>query len=114
MNPNDRAVGLAEVSVMIASQSDFVSPHAEQYCASLRMLDAVAHESVQMKLLAWVMGLPAGIDPADAARLVMREQVETSDSKISAPLMKLIETVAQYPAERLARMAGVRRRAAIN
>lgn len=104
---------------MIASQSDFVSPdfvspHAEQYCASLRLLDSVAHETVQMKVLAWVMGLPAGIDPADAARIVIREQVATSGSKISAPLMKLIETVAQYPAERLAAMVRGRRRAAIN
>jgi acetyl-CoA carboxylase carboxyltransferase component len=104
---------------MIASQTDFVSPdfaslHAEQYCASLRILDSVANETVQMKLLAWVMGLPAGIDPADAARLVMRAQVATSEAKISAPLMKLIETVAQYPAERLAQLVRGRGRSIVN
>lgn len=97
---------------MIASQSDFPTLNAEQYCASLRALDAVTHETVQMKLLAWVMGLPAGIDPADAARIVMRE-VRERPSFISAPLLKLVETVAQYPAERLAAMVRGRR-AALN
>lgn len=110
MNPNDRAVGLAEVVTMIASHTDFASTHAEQYCASLRALDAVQHETVQMKLLAWVMGLPAGIDPADAARVVMREE-RAHPNFISAPLLKLIETVAQYPAERLAAMVRGRRTA---
>jgi hypothetical protein len=76
--------------------------------ASLLALDAVAHESVQMKLLAWVMGLPNGLDPAVAARMVMKQH----DARISAPLMKLIEVVAQYPRERLAQM--VRRRKTLN
>lgn len=97
---------------MIASQTDSVTLNAEQYRASLRALDAVAHETVQMKLLAWVMGLPAGIDPADAARLVIHEE-RAHPTFISAPLMKLIETVAQYPAERLAAMVRGRR-AALN
>ena len=92
---------------MIASQTDFTSIHAEQYCASLRALDTVAHETVQMKLLAWVMGLPAGIDPAAAAQVVLHR--ERTTPQISAPLLKLIETVAQYPAERLAAMVRGRR-----
>lgn len=100
---------------MITSQSDstfvdLVSIHAEQYCASLRALDAVAHESAQMKLLAWVLGLPAGIDPAEAARMVMRQET-VSPHFISAPLLKLVETVAQYPAARLAAMVSGRRKA---
>ena len=92
---------------MIASQNDFASIHAEQYCASLRALDTVTHETVQMKLLAWVMGLPAGIDPAAAAQIVLIQ--ERAAPQISAPLLKLIETVAQYPAERLAAMVRGRR-----
>lgn len=81
-----------------------------QLNASLLALDAVAHETVQMKLLAWVMGLPNELDPAIAARMVMNEQ----DTRISAPLMKLVEAVAQYPRERLARMVVARRRMALN
>lgn len=103
---------------MIASQTDFSidmsNMRAEQYCAELRQLDSVAHESVQMKLLAWVMGLPSGIDPADAAKMVMRQQIAATDSKISAPLMKLVEAVAQYPRERLAQLATGRRRVSVN
>jgi hypothetical protein len=108
---------------MIASQTDFSSPEftteftaefaalrAEQYCAALRQLDSVAHEPVQMKLLAWVMGLPSGIDPADAASLVMGQQ----HAGISAPLMKLVETVAEYPRARLAQLAASRRRSSVN
>lgn len=79
-----------------------------QLNASLVALDAVAHEPVQMKLLAWVMGLPNGLDPAVAARMVMSQH----DARISVPLMKLVEIVAQYPRERLAQM--VRRRSALN
>lgn len=97
---------------MIASQNDFASLHAEQYCASLRALDTVAHETVQMKLLAWVMGLPAGIDPAAAAQMVLTR--ERATPQISAPLLKLIETVAQYPAERLAQLVTRRRRSVLN
>lgn len=92
---------------MIASQNDFASSHAEQYCSSLRALDTVAHETVQMKLLAWVMALPAGIDPAAAAQVVLTQ--ERATPQISAPLLKLVETVAQYPAERLAALVRGRR-----
>lgn len=85
-----------------------------QLSASLLALDAVAHEPVQMKLLAWVMGLPSEVDPAMAARFVMHLQVTGPEVKISAPLMKLIEAVAQYPRERLALLAAGRRRTSPN
>ncbi|MBK8157835.1 MAG: hypothetical protein IPK59_03240 [Rhodospirillaceae bacterium] len=87
---------------------------AVQLNASLRALDTEVNEPVQLKLLAWVMGLPNGIDPAMAARLVMFQQVADPAEKISAPLMKLVETVAQYPRERLAQLVNGRRRATIN
>jgi hypothetical protein len=85
-----------------------------QLNASLLALDAVAHEPVQLKLLAWVMGLPSGLDPAIAARIVMTQQLAEHSVRVSAPLMKLVETVAQYPRERLAQLVNGRRRAAIN
>jgi hypothetical protein len=92
---------------MMTLASEF-SFDGAQLNASLLALDAVAHEPVQMKLLAWVMGLPSDLDPAIAARMVMKQR----DGRISAPLMKLVEVVAQYPRERLAQM--VRRRTALN
>lgn len=88
--------------------TDYSSFDGAQLNASLLALDAVAHEPVQVKLLAWVMGLPNGLDPAIAARLVMSQH----DVRISAPLMRLVEVVAQYPRDRLAQM--VRRRGALN
>ncbi|MBL8710576.1 MAG: hypothetical protein JNL25_15375 [Rhodospirillaceae bacterium] len=102
------------VSQSVVDPADFVARDAEQYCAALRALDSVANETVHMKLLAWVMGLPAGIDPADAAQMVLHQQVAASGTRISAPLMKLIETVAQYPRDRLARMVSGRRQAVVN
>jgi hypothetical protein len=92
---------------MMNLASDF-SFDGAQLNASLLALDAVAHEPVQLKLLAWVMGLPNGLDPAIAARIVMKQH----DARISTPLMKLVEVVAQYPRERLAQMA--RRRRTLN
>jgi hypothetical protein len=82
--------------------------------ASLLALDTQVNEPVQMKLLAWVMGLPSGIDPAMAARVVMQQQVAEPAKKISAPLMKLVETVAQYPRERLMAITALRRRRALH
>ena len=85
-----------------------------QLNASLLALDTQVNEPVQMKLLAWVMGLPSEIDPAMAARLVIHQQVTGPAEKISVPLMKLIEAVAQYPRERLVLLAARRRRASQN
>ncbi len=79
--------------------------------ASLVALDTQANEPVQLKLLAWVMGLPSGLDPAQAARLVIMHQHKDQQHSISAALMRLVEIVAQYPQERLARMANPKRRA---
>ena len=87
---------------------------AVQLNASLLALDTQVNEPVQMKLLAWVMGLPSGIDPAAAARVVMQQQVAKPEAKISAPLMKLIETVAQYPRERVMAIMALRRRRALH
>ena len=87
---------------------------AAQLQATLFALDTQVNEPVQMKLLAWVMGLPNDLDPAVAARLVMREQNHADGRRLSAPLLKLIEVVAQYPRERLAQLVGARRRSALN
>jgi hypothetical protein len=85
-----------------------------QLNASLVALDTQVNEPVQLKLLAWVMGLPSGLDPAVAAKLVMDHQGGAAGIKISSPLMKLIEMVAQYPRERLAQLSTGKRRFAIN
>lgn len=82
-----------------------------QLNASLLALDTQVNEPVQMKLLAWVMGLPCGLDPARAAQLVINHQRVDQRQNISAALMRLIEIVAQYPQERLARIANAKRRA---
>ncbi len=92
--------------------------NADELRASLAALDRVAHEPVQMKLLAWIMGLPNDLDPALAARLVLGGTLDDGavvapqKNGISAALLKLVEVVADYPRERLARMT--RRRSALN
>lgn len=80
-----------------------------QLNASLLALDTQVNEPVQMKLLAWVMGLPTGADPAIAAQLVISHQTRHRGCPLSVALMRLIETVAQYPQERLIHMARRRR-----
>ncbi len=90
--------------------------NATELRASLAALDSVAHETVQMKLLAWIMGLPHDLDPAIAARLVLGQSVDgaatTKQDGISSALLRLVEAVAEYPRERLVLMA--RRRSALN
>ncbi len=93
------------------------SCNAAELRASLAALDSVVHEPVQLKLLAWIMGLPNDLDPAIAAQLVLGKTVDSpaatmQPSGISGALLKLVETVAEYPRERLAQMA--RRRSTLN
>jgi hypothetical protein len=91
------------------------SPDGAQLNASLLALDTQVDEPVQMKLLAWVMGLPSGLDPAMAAQLVITHQAaQQTANHISTALMRLVEVVAQYPHERLTQMAGARRRSLMN
>ena len=77
-----------------AQQADFA-----EYSASLLALDAVPHETPRMKLLAWVMSLPDGLDPALAAQAVL---AGAGTPALSRALRTLVEIVAEYPLERLA------------
>lgn len=83
-----------------------------QLNASLSAVDAEVNEPVQIKLLAWVMGLPAGLDPARAAQLVIAHQ--SAQQTISGALMRLVEMVAQYPHDRLMALAAQRRQRALH
>lgn len=86
-----------------------------QLNASLSAVDCEVNEPVQMKLLAWVMSLPAGLDPAIAAKLVItHHSAQPATPGISAALMRLVEVVAQYPQERLMAVARQRRRRALH
>jgi hypothetical protein len=66
------------------------------------------------------MSLPADLDPAVAAQLVMRHRSveQTRDSvaqhTVSRALMRLVEVVAQYPHERLMALTSRRRKRAVH
>lgn len=86
-----------------------------QLNAALVALDVEVNEPVQVKLLAWVMGLPSGVDPAAAAQLVITHQsAQQTANRVSSALMRLVEVVAQYPQERLMAFAVRRRRRALH
>jgi len=86
-----------------------------QLNASLLALDTQVNEPVQMKLLAWVMGLPSGIDPAKAAQMVITHQAaQQATNRLSSSLMRLVEMVAQYPHERLLAITAQKRRRALH
>ena len=77
--------------------------------ARLQALDHGAEPSAELQLLHWVMSLPAGLDPAAAAKSVLAYLSASGQHKLSPPLLRLLETVAQFPAQRLAALAGRRR-----
>ena len=66
-------------------------------------------DACHVNLLAWIMALPAGLDPAAAASAVIAYQQRHEGEALSAPLMALLHNVARYPMDRLARMRPTRR-----
>ena len=77
--------------------------------ATLHALERGNEPSAELQLLQWVMGLPAGLDPATAARSVLAYQVGYSQHTLSRRLLRLLEIVGEFPAERLAALARRRR-----
>ena len=77
--------------------------------ATLHALERGNEPSVEMQLLQWVMSLPNGLDPAIAARAVLAYQTDYSGHRLSRRLLRLLEIVGEFPAERLAALARRRR-----
>ena len=73
--------------------------------AILHALERGNEPSVEMQLLQWVMSLPAGLDPAVAAKSVLSYQQGNSHYTLSRRLLRLLEIVGEFPAERLAALS---------
>ncbi len=81
------------------------SPDRAGLFAVLLALERGSEPSVEMQLLQWVMGLPAGLDPAIAAKSVLAYQQDHPHCTLSRRLLRLLEVVGEFPAERLAALA---------
>jgi hypothetical protein len=86
--------------------------HAAIWLGILQQAERKQLDACHATLLAWIMGLPAGFDPAEAATAVIAYQQRSGDAVLSPQLTALLQNVAHYPADRLARM-GTRRRSRI-
>ncbi len=67
---------------------------------------ALEPQSARVFVFDWLLGLPAGLDPALAAQAILAGET----SAIARPLRELLAAIADFPAARLDRlMAGGRR-----
>jgi hypothetical protein len=103
-----------EVRMTDLSRVSPTMPDQAGLFASLCALERGNEPSVEMQLLQWVMSLPAGLDPAVAAKSVLAYQVDYSQHRLSRRLLRLLEVVGEFPAERLAALARRRRRTVRN
>jgi hypothetical protein len=88
---------------------DQAGPDQAGLFAMLHALESGNEPSAEMQLLQWVMSLPAGLDPAVAAQSVLSYQRDYSQYTLSRRLLRLLEIVGEFPAERLAALARRRR-----
>jgi hypothetical protein len=73
-----------------------------------------ADGAAELAVLRWVLSLPAGLDPAVAARALLARTNQggprqTEQPGLSSRLLELLEEIATYPAERLVRLRTGRR-----
>jgi len=95
------------------AQDMSLDEHAGMWFGALWRAERTRHDACHANLLAWIMALPAGLDPAEAATAVISYQQRETDQVLSAPLTALLHNVAHYPTERLNRLRSRRRPIAI-
>lgn len=105
---------MTDLSIASPATLDRVGPDQAGLFAILHALERGSEPSAEMQLLQWVMSLPTGLDPAVAAKSVLAYQVDYTQYRLSLRLLRLLEIVGEYPAERLAALARRRRRTVRN
>ncbi|HVJ43233.1 MAG TPA: hypothetical protein VM639_17155 [Dongiaceae bacterium] len=88
-----------------------VDHRAVNWFAALWQAEKIRRDACHANLLSWIIGLPGGLDPAEAAASVLAYQQGQADLSLSPSLTALLQSVARYPAQQLARMRSSRRRA---
>ena len=94
----------------VRDESASAEARAGFYFACLLALDADDSEDPHRSLLSWVLGLPAGLDPACMAREVLGYQHANPQNRLSAALLSLLEDVTRFPEPRLQQFQRRRRR----
>ena len=97
-----------ELSVTTA-QGIALDERASMWFGALWRAERTQHDACHANLLAWIMALPTGLDPAEAANAVISYQERETDQVLSAPLTALLHNVARYPTQRLNRLRRRRR-----
>lgn len=97
-----------ELSAMRADATA-IDQHAAIWFGALQRAERMQLDACHATLLAWLMGLPAGFDPAAAAAAIITYQQRSADALLSPQLTALLQNVARYPTDRLARLGASRR-----
>jgi hypothetical protein len=87
----------------LGDESDSTEARGGFYFACLFALDTDDSGDPHRSLLSWVLGLPAGLDPACMAREVLGYQHANPQRRLSATLLGLLEDVTRFPESRLRR-----------
>jgi len=87
----------------VGDESAAAETRAGFYFACLLALESDDSEDPHRSLLSWVLGLPAGLDPACMAREVLGYQHANPQHRLSSALLSLLEDVTRFPEPRLRR-----------
>jgi hypothetical protein len=101
------SIALSARNVSITDASD---SRVAIWFAALLHAEAGQCDASHATLLAWVMALPSGLDPAEAAAAVLDYQRDQAKANLSEQLTILLRDVTAYPAPRLNRLRSGRRR----
>ncbi|HVJ32381.1 MAG TPA: hypothetical protein VND94_04630 [Terriglobia bacterium] len=102
----------AEATNIDTSEKSPLDHRATGWFTALWQAEAVRRIASHANLLSWIIALPPGLDPADAAASVLAYQQHQTNRILSPSLTALLQNVACYPAQRLAQMRSSRRRIA--
>jgi hypothetical protein len=83
---------------------------AATWLAALQRAEIERVDASHANLLGWLMVLPCGVDPANAASAVLAQQQRLPQSVLSAELTQLLTQVVAFSKTRLAQMRRPRRR----
>lgn len=97
------------IEPVITAKSISLAEHACVWFGALWRAECIRGDACHANLLAWLVALPAGLDPAAAARAVIAHQQRETNLVLSTALTILLQEVARYPSERLQRLRPSRR-----
>jgi hypothetical protein len=94
--------------VTLRADNDAFSPDP-LLIMSKALAGAGSDASAESVFLAWLMSLPDGLDPAQAAERLLRDGGQDAEGQLGRRLLELLEEAAHWPRTRLKRLDRSRR-----